>query len=531
MSHPAPQTLPAPGPARQIEEPLGAAPATPIADSTSPWRQDIAAGLVVALVALPLCLGIALASGAPLFSGIITGIVGGLLVSRLSGSQLLVSGPAAGLAAIVVVAIAELGSFPSFLAAVVISGALQLVLGATRAGIIAYFVPSSVIRGMLAGIGLLLIIKQLPYALGASLGAPTGLLSLHAQVRPLGLVIGALSLLLLAYWGRLTPAAVRRFVPGPLVVVVLGAVLAAAASAVAPSFALPREAFVTLPVPDRVTDLAQHLIFPNWSAFTEPAVWKIAVTLALVASLETLLSLEATDKLDPERRTSPANRELLAQGAGNLTAGLLGGLPMTGVIVRSAANIDAGARSWRSSFVHGVLLAAAVLSVPALLNHIPLAALAAVLLATGWKLAHPRLVADAWRRGAQYFAPFVVTVIAIVVEDLLIGIAVGLAAGVFFVLRDSFLNAYSYERRESEDHHQVRLTLAEEVTFLNKARITSALSRLPAGSAVIIDGTRTKHLDMDVVETLHDFQVTAQRKGITVLLHGIPDLRVAVGTH
>lgn len=260
-------------------------------------------------------------------------------------------------------------------------------------------------------------------------------------------------------------------------------------------------------------------------------MWKIAVTLALVASLETLLSLEATDKLDPERRTSPANRELLAQGAGNLTSGLLGGLPMTGVIVRSAANIDAGARSWRSSFVHGVLLAAAVLSVPALLNHIPLAALAAVLLATGWKLAHPRLVMDAWRRGAQYFAPFAVTVVAIVVEDLLIGIAVGLVAGVFFVLRDSFVNAYSYERRESADHQQVRLTLAEEVTFLNKARITSALSRLPAGSAVIIDGTRTKHLDMDVVELLHDYQANAQRKGITVLLHGIPELRVATAGH
>lgn len=530
MSHPAHQLSPL-GDTPRLAGSLGIESATPTANTSSPWRQDIGAGLVVALVALPLCLGIALASGAPLFSGIITGIVGGLLVSRLSGSQLLVSGPAAGLAAIVAVAIAELGSFQSFLAAVVISGGIQLLLGAIRAGIIAHFVPSSVIRGMLAGIGLLLIMKQLPYALGASLGAPTGPLSMISEARPTGVAIGVLSLVLLAFWGRLMPAAVRRFVPGPLAVVVLGALLAALASVAVPSFGLPRETFVTLPVPDRLADFTQHLIFPTWSAFAEPAVWKIAVTLALVASLETLLSLEATDKLDPERRTSPANRELLAQGAGNLTSGLLGGLPMTGVIVRSAANIDAGARSWRSSFVHGVLLTAAVLSVPALLNHIPLAALAAVLLATGWKLAHPRLVADAWQRGAQYFVPFAVTTLAIVVEDLLIGIAVGLVAGVFFVLRDSFLNAYSYERRESADRHQVRLTLAEEVTFLNKARITSALSRLPAGSAVVIDGTRTKHLDMDVVETLHDFQDNAQRKGITVLLHGIPDLRVATAAH
>jgi SulP family sulfate permease len=491
---------------------------------SSPWRYDVSAGLVVALVALPLCLGIALASGAPLFAGLVTGVVGGLLVSRLSGSQLMVSGPAAGLTAIVVAAIAELGSFSAFLVAVVLAGGIQLVLGAVRAGLVAYFVPSSVIRGMLAGIGLLLVVKQLPYALGASLGvpggAPAGLLTPVVQAArdasPAAIAIAVLSLALLAGWGRVAPAAVRRFLPAPLVVVAAGALLAAVLGT------LPAGAFVQLPVPRQLSDLAAVLASPDWGAIQNPAVWKVAGTLAIVATLETLLSLEATDKLDPERRTSPANRELLAQGTGNIVAGLLGGLPMTGVIVRSAANVGAGGRTWRSAFVHGVILVVAVLSVPALLNHIPLAALAAVLIATGIKLASPSLVVDAWRRGPQFLVPFAVTTIAIVVEDLLIGIGVGLAAGLFFLLRDSYRNAYSYERRESADHHSVRLTLAEEVTFLNKAKILNELSALAPGTSVTIDGTRTKHLDMDVAEILHDFRDNARRKGVTVLLHGIP---------
>jgi MFS superfamily sulfate permease-like transporter len=536
------------------EAPAGAPPPPPLRPTPAPrldaglaatWRHDLGAGIVVFLVALPLCLGIALASGAPLLSGLVTGIVGGVVVSRLSGSQLLVSGPAAGLSAIVLAAIAELGSFEVFLVAVVIGGALQLALGAARAGIIGYFFPSSVIRGMLAAIGLILILKQIPYALGVggevfesdSFAAQQGgntftaLATAARAMAPLAVAISLLSLAVMLAWPRLAPAALRRIMPAPLATVLLGVGLSMAATAFAPGIALPAEAMVQLPVVGSPKDLIGLLSFPDWSAITRADVWRVGLTIALVASLESLLSLEATDKLDPYKRTSPANRELFAQGAGNMLAGLAGGLPMTGVIVRSAANVNAGGRTWRSAFFHGILLLVAVVAIPALLNRIPLATLAAILLFTGFTLAHPRQFRQAWHIGPQYFAPFVITVVAILLTDLLIGIIIGLTVGAFFILYDSYRTAYSYQLEESADHHRVRLTLAEEVTFLNKARINEALQQVPDDSVVTVDAGHTKHIDYDVVEMLHDFLEGAKRRGIRVKLIGVPALKVARATH
>lgn len=509
------------------------------------WKSDLAAGLVVFLVALPLCLGVALASGAPLLAGIITGVVGGVIVSRLSGSPLMVSGPAAGLTAIVLAAITQLGSFQVFLVAVVLAGAMQLVLGALRAGIIGYYFPSSVIRGMLAAIGLTLVLKQLPYALGAGV-APfesdafaepkggntlTAIMDAARAARPLAVLLALAGIAVLIAWPKLAPKRLASVVPGPLAAVIVGVAGSIIAGLLVPGWSLPREALVSLPVATSLGELAAMISFPDWSAIARPAVWQVAGTIAIVASLETLLSLEATDKLDPFKRTSPANRELLAQGTGNMLAGLLGGLPMTGVIVRSAANVNAGGRTWRSSWIHGVLLLSAVVALPAILNRIPLAVLAAILIHTGFKLAHPRVFRDMWRVGHKHVIPFAVTVAAILATDLLIGITIGLTVGAFFVLLDSWSNAYSYHIEEADNGHRVRLVLAEEVTFLNKARINQALQTLPDGAAVTVDASRTRHLDHDVIELLHDFRDTARGKGIILRLLSVPDPIRPAGAH
>jgi MFS superfamily sulfate permease-like transporter len=338
------------------------------------------------------------------------------------------------------------------------------------------------------------------------------------------------ALLVLAFWDRLAPAKVRKVVPAALVAVVVG-VVGALLGGLAPGLALPAAAMVSLPTPESLRELASHVALPAWAALGDPTVWRVALTIGIVASLETLLSLEATDKLDPYKRTAPANRELLAQGVGNMVAGAIGGLPMTGVIVRSSANIMAGARTWRSSFIHGVLLLVAVVAIPTLLNRIPLAVLAAILLFTGYKLANPKLFRDAWRVGPSYFVPFVVTIVAIVATDLLVGICIGLAVGVFFLLRDDYGHAYSYELDESADHKRVRLTLAEQVTFLNKARINQALHEMPPGSVVTVDATRTRHIDHDVVELLHEFDQNARARGIALQLVGVPAPTAAAASH
>ena len=509
------------------------------------WKADLAAGLVVFLVALPLCLGVALASGAPLLSGIITGIVGGVVVSRLSGSPLMVSGPAAGLTAIVLTAITTLGSFQVFLVAVVIAGAMQLLLGVLRAGIIGYYFPSSVIRGMLAAIGLTLILKQLPYALGAGVepfesdafaqpqggNTLTAILDAARSASPLAVMLTVAALLTLVFWPKIAPKRLATLMPAPLAAVAIGVIGTMVVAATMPGWTLPRSAMVSLPVVSSPGELLGMLQFPDWSALSNPTVWQVAVTIAIVASLETLLSLEATDKLDPWKRTSPTNRELLAQGSGNMLSGLLGGLPMTGVIVRSAANVTAGGRTWRSSWIHGVFLVLAVVALPTILNRIPLAVLAAILLHTGFKLAHPKLFRDAWKRGRKYALPFGITVGAILATDLLIGITIGLAVGAFFVLLDSWSHAYSYDLEESADHRRVRLVLAEEVTFLNKARINQALQEVPPDSIVTVDASRTKHFDHDVIELLHDFRDTARGKNIMLKLVGVPEPTVSAGAH
>lgn len=509
------------------------------------WKADIGAGLVVFLIALPLCLGIALASGAPMLSGIVTGVVGGLVVSRLSGSQLMVSGPAAGLTAIVLSAISTLGSFEVFLVAVILAGAMQLVLGALKAGIIGYYFPTSVIRGMLVAIGITLIIKQLPYAFGIGhevfesdafqvAGGGNNVTVIGDTLRnmlPGAALLSMSALLVLVVWPKIAPAKVKAVMPAPLAAVLLGVAGSMLLANISPVLALPQSAMVALPVTSSPAELFGMLSFPSWGAIGNPAVWRVAVTIAIVASLETLLSLEATDRLDPLKRTSPTNRELAAQGAGNMLSGFFGGLPMTGVIVRSAANASAGARTWRSSFLHGVFLLSAVLTLPALLNRIPLAVLAAILLFTGYSLANPRTFLVTWKAGWKQFVPFAVTIAAILATDLLIGITVGLATGAFFVLLDSWSNAYSYHIEESADHHSVRLVLAEEVTFLNKARISQALHAVPPDSAVVVDATRTRHLDRDVAELLNDFRETARSKRIGLRLLGVPDTGLASMAH
>lgn len=501
------------------------------------WRTDLPAGVVVFLVAVPLCLGIALASGAPLAAGLISGVIGGLVVALLSGSQVMVSGPAAGLTAIVLAGIERLGSFEAFLAAVLVAGLLQLGLAALRAGIIGYFFPSSVIKGMLAAIGLILVLKQAPHALGyaaaglddVGLGAPgegQGLAALAAAVRALhpgAAVLTALSLPLLVLWDR--PSLRRlRWLPGSLVVVVLGVLLNEAFHALAPGLALGPAHRVALPAAGSPAEWLGLLTLPEWSALARPDTWRVGVTIALVASLETLLSLEATNKIDPFKREAPANRELFAQGVGNTLAGLVGGLPMTGVIVRSSVNIDAGARTRWSAVTHGVLLVVAVLSIPGLLNRIPLASLAAILLYTGYKLAHPRLFATAYRIGWSQFLPFAATVLAILVTDLLIGIGIGLAVGAFFVLKNNYETAYHLETGQQGDRTAVRLTLSEETSFLNKGSIAATLATLPPGCALTVDGSRAKYIDYDVLEILNDFRETAKLRGIDLRLIGIPEV-------
>jgi MFS superfamily sulfate permease-like transporter len=506
------------------------------------WRADLAAGLVVFLVALPLCLGIALASNAPLASGLITGLVGGLVVSLLSGSQLMVSGPAARLTAIVVSAIATLGSWEAFLVAVVIAGVLQLGMAAIRAGIIGYFFPSSVIKGMLAAIGLILIMKQLPYALGQA-SAPSGfsegedgmvlggLAGTFEALTPTALIISVLSIGLLVLWERTRLKKVKQL-PGPLAVVLFGTIFNEVLRATGSTLALNPGQLVTLPFTSSgVRGLWEALSFPDWSVVGDRQVWIVAVTIALVASLETLLSLDATDKLDPYKRESSGNRELFAQGTGNVIAGLIGGLPMTGVIVRSSANIDAGARTRASAFFHGVFLLLAVATIPALLNRIPLAALAAILIYTGFKLAHPRVFKSAWSQGLDRFIPFAVTVAAILATDLLVGIVIGLGAGIFFVLRNNFQTAYHLHEEEAHDGKVVRLVLSEETSFLNKASISSTLADLPGGIALEIDGSRAKYIDYDVLEIIHNFATTAKLRNIRLTMTNIPAAAVAAAHH
>ena len=497
------------------------------------WRVDVPASIVIFLVAVPLCLGIALASGAPLFSGIISGIIGGVVVGSFSGSPLMVSGPAAGLSALVMTAIATLGSFRAFLATVVVAGVLQLVLAACHAGIVGYYFPSSVIRGMLTAIGLILILKQIPHALGYDVDFEgsesflqanaentfSAILSAAARIEPAALLLSVVGLLLLVAWDR-GPLKRLRLFPGALAAVLLGIVGQQVLPLLNPGFQLGPEHLVGLPVPRSFADVGALFATPDWSALLRPDAWQIAFTLAVVASLETLLTLDATDRMDRYKREAPTDRELAVQGAGNIMAGFLGGLPVTGVLVRSAANVDAGAQTKASTVVHGLLMAAAVFLMPTLLNMIPLASLAAVLIYTGVKLTQPTLVRHTWNQGRVQFVPFVVTVGAILLTDLMIGILVGLAVGFLFVLFDQ-LRYPCYTVVSSAGAVLKRVRLHEQVSFLNKASLAKLLDELPPRSRVEIDGSNCRHIDHDVLEFISDFRQTATLREIDFRTVGI----------
>ncbi|MBL7700122.1 MAG: SulP family inorganic anion transporter [Chitinophagaceae bacterium] len=493
-------------------------------------KYDFPSSIVVFLVALPLCLGIALGSNAPLFSGIIAGIVGGIVIGSLSGSQLSVSGPAAGLTAIVAAAIGKLQVYEIFLLAVVLGGIIQLVFGFLKAGILGDYIPYSVIKGMLAAIGLILILKQLPHMVGYDTdfqgdetfqqkdGSNTfsGIFRSFQHIVPLALLIGVAAILIQVLWEKVLTKKHRMFslIPAPLIVVAVGILINEYFKTSNPSFALNDNLLVAIPVAESVQDFASFFTFPDFSALANFAVWSSAITIAIVASLETLLNIEAADELDPYKRVTPTNRELKAQGVGNIVSGLLGGLPLTSVIVRTSANINAGARTKMSTIIHGCLLLLSVALAPRILNLIPLSALAGILIYTGFKLVKPAIIREFYRKGATQFVPFVVTVVAILFTDLLVGIFIGCIAGMFFVVRSNFKTAVFVVH----DNNNYLFRLRKDVSFLNKPIIRRKLERVPENCSVLIDTTRADFIDMDIIEVIEDFMLHAPLKNITVEL-------------
>ena len=503
-------------------------------------RYDLPASMVVFFVALPLCLGIALASGAPLFAGIIAGIVGGIVVGISSGSQLGVSGPAAGLAVIVLNAIGLLNGWEAFLVAVVLAGIIQLIMGYLRLGIIAYYFPTSVIKGMLTGIGLIIILKQIPHALGYDidfegdvafrLGDENSFTLIHnalGLITPGALIVSIVSIAILVIWESVLSKKHKIFtwIQGPFVAVIAGIILTYLFDSKILPFALNSEHLVNIPVASSLSGFFNQFTFPDFSQLRSPNVYIVALTLAIVASLETLLCVEATDKLDPNKSVTPTNRELKAQGIGNIISGLIGGLPVTQVIVRSSANITFGGKTKLSTILHGCFLLICVLTIPAILNRIPLATLACILFVVGYKLAKPSLFVAMYRMGWDQFVPFIVTVAAIVLTDLLKGIGVGMVVAVFYILRNHYRNAYSLERLSQDDGQPFfRMLLAEEVSFLNKGNILRTLNELPQGSRVVIDGSFTKIIDHDVIDVIRNFMITGVRRNINVTATNIPGL-------
>ena len=496
-------------------------------------KYDLPASLIVFLVAVPLCLGIALASGAPLFSGIIAGIVGGIIAGALSGSQLGVSGPAAGLAVIVLTAIQELGAFEIFLMAVVIGGIFQLILGYAKAGIIGYYFPSSVIKGMLSGIGIIIFLKQIPHAVGydkdyegsLAFNNPDGhntfseLYYMFDAISTGAVVITLLSLAILILWERPFMKKIKFFqlVQGPLVVVGLGIVLNLIFQNMA-GLSLNAEQVVSIPVATDLAGFVKLFTLPDFSSIGNSAVWITGLTLAVVASLETLLCLEATDKLDPYKRVSPANQELKAQGVANIVSGLIGGLPITQVIVRSSTNIQSGGKTKMSAIFHGFILLISAMAIPFVLNLIPLASLAAILFLVGYKLAKPVLFKQMYSLGQTHFVPFMVTILGIVFTDLLMGIGMGLVVAVFYVLYNNYKKPFLFEKETDIKDGVIRLALAEDVTFINKASIQRTLTQIPDGAKVIIDGSKSINIDFDVIEIIDEFEVNAKHRNIDLTI-------------
>lgn len=496
-------------------------------------QENFPSGLVVFLVALPLCLGIALASGAPPLSGVISGIVGGLVIGAISNSNISVSGPAAGLTAIVLTAIKELGAFELFLCAGLIAGVIQLVLGFVRAGSISNYFPNNVIEGMLAAIGIIIILKQIPHALGFDKdyeghesifdqGLNFSYFSeLFGAIHPGAIVVTLVSVGILLAWDRVPLLKRIKMLPGALVAVVAGILMNEVFKMTGSSLAISPAHLVSLPVPQNLEDFKNLIVMPDFNGFTNMKVWIAGATIAIVASIETLLCIEASDRLDTQRRITDTNLELKAQGIGNLVSSLIGGLPMTSVVVRSSANANAGATSKVSAMIHGFLLLVCVLTIPFLLNLIPLATLAAVLILVGYKLAKPATFKHFWHLGKFQFIPFVATVVAVVATDLLKGVGIGLAISVFYILQGNMKRAYYLSREKLDNADGISIKLAEEVSFLNKAAIKKTLKNIKPNSTVIIDATGTSYIANDVLEMIQDFaNIRAKEEDINVELMG-----------
>jgi MFS superfamily sulfate permease-like transporter len=501
-------------------------------------KSDFASGLVVFLVALPLCLGIALASGAPLFSGIISGIVGGIIVGYLSQSHLSVSGPAAGLTAIVLTSITDLGSFNAFLLAVLIAGLIQLVLGFIKAGTISNYFPNNVIEGMLAGIGVIIILKQIPHAFGydpdfegdESFFQPDGqntfteIFQVFDHIQIGSIVIAILSLTIIILWNKVAFLRKIKLIPPALVAVIVSILLNEFFIQTGSNFAIAKEHLVNLPVPKTLEEFKNILVTPDFTAITNSKVWIVAITIAVVASIETLLCIEAADRMDALKRFTNTNIELKAQGIGNIVSALLGGLPMTSVVVRTSANNEAGAKSKMSAIIHGILLLISILAIPAVLNKIPLATLAAVLLLVGYKLANPSTIKHFWEKGKYQFIPFIATFGAVVFTDLLKGVALGMIISVIFVLKGNMKRAYHFRKEEYKDGDIIHIDLAQEVSFLNKATIKTTLSEIPENAFVTINASNTVYIAQDVLTLITEFAaVTAKELNIDVKLEGFKE--------
>ncbi len=500
----------------------------------SSLKYDFPAGITVFLISIPLSLGIALASGAPLFSGLIAGIIGGIIVTPLSGSSLGISGPTAGLAIIVLSAVQQLG-FNAFLLALVLAGVIQICMGLAKAGVIAYYFPSSVVNGMLSGIGFILFLKQIPHAIGYdwdyegdsaffqpdSYSSLSELAHMLAFSSPTAILIALVSLAILILWEQPFMKKYRLFqlFQGVLIAILVGVLINQGLINWYPELALRGNHLVMIPVLQNTSDLLNQLHYPDFSQLSNSAIYLTALTLALVASLETLLCVEAVDKLDPYKRVTPSNRELIAQGIGNACSGLLGGLPLAQVIVRSSINIQSGATNKVSGTICGLLLLIAVILIPTLLNKIPLASLASVLLVVGYKLIRPSVFKIMYKAGMYHFIPFCVTIVGMVFTDLLVGLAIGLIFALFSILLENYKSAFYFN--ESHVGNKIILRLSEHVSFLNKANIQQTFEQLPDYSEVVIDATRSKYIDYDVFEIIENFKIEAQRKHIKLTIENL----------
>ena len=502
-------------------------------------KSDFASGLVVFLVALPLCLGIALASGAPLFSGIISGVIGGIVVGYLSQSHLSVTGPAAGLTAIVLTAITDLGSFNAFLLAVLIAGIIQLILGFIKAGTISNYFPNNVIEGMLAGIGVIIILKQIPHAFGydpdfegdESFFQPDGqntfseIFNIFDHVQLGSIIIAVISLAILILWNKVDFLKIIKLVPPALIAVIVSILLNEFFIQSGSNLTIVKEHLVSLPVPKSLEELKNIIVTPDFTAISNSKVWIVAITIAVVASIETLLCIEASDRMDAQKRYTNTNVELKAQGIGNILSSLIGGLPMTSVVVRTTANNTAGAKSKMSAIIHGVLLLVSVLAIPSILNKIPLATLAAVLLLVGYKLANPATIKHFWKKGKYQFIPFIATFGAVVFTDLLKGVALGMIISVIFVLKGNMKRAYKFRKEEYHDGDIIHIDLAQEVSFLNKAAIKETLVSIPENSKVIINASDTVYIAHDVLDLIKEFKkIRAKDENIKVKLVGFKEV-------